>query len=262
MIRFDMLEEQVDSYKAQFYSAKPFEHIVIDGFCDDSKLKEACRNLTAPVSGVDKKSGDFVFAKNKFEKSQFNEVCPEFDILKQELMSDRFAQWVSKVTGENIFIDPDFHGGGLHQGGVGSFLDMHADFNFHPNKRTWFRNVNILLYLNEAWEPSFGGELTLKDGRIPDGESFQIAPIFNRAVIMFTREYTLHGYSEINFPEGSYRRSIAAYGYTEMEKEGDVRTTVWYPERGGIAKKMLARYMPKLIRIKSAIFGSKAKKHK
>ena len=39
-----------------------------------------------------------------------------------------------------------------------------------------------------------------------------IEPIFNRAVIMFTRDFTLHGYDSINFPEGTFRNSIAAYG--------------------------------------------------
>ena len=79
---------------------------------------------------------------------------------------------------------------------------------------------------------------------------------------MFTRCHTVHGYDPINFPEGSYRRSIAAYGYTEKGEEGKLRTTVWSPERSSTLKRILGRHMPKLVKIKSFIFGSGTTKNK
>jgi hypothetical protein len=262
MIDFNKLEENIEELSKGFANAKPFEHLIIDGFCDAKLLEDVLVDIPdANDDGVNK-SRDFVFAKNKFEKALFDEIHPNLKKLKQEILSERFEHILFKLTGEKVFIDPNFHGGGLHQGGQGSFLNMHVDFNYHPNNRKWFRNLNILIYLNKNWKEEYGGELKLLDGRLKDGEIHLIAPLFNRAVIMFTRDYTLHGYEPINFPEGAYRRSIAAYGYTAEASEGIVRTTVWYPENGGVVKKVLGRHMPKLVRFKSLLFGSGTSRNK
>lgn len=262
MINLERLEHDVSKMSNKFLSAMPFEHIVIDDFCNENLLEKALDSLPDAHAAGHNKSNDYIFAKNKFEKSEFDILSPQFSQLKTELMSSRFEVWLSELTDQKIFIDKDFHGGGLHQGGSGSFLDMHADFNYHPNHLSWFRNVNILLYLNKNWEQEYGGQLKLIDGRKKNGKPFLIAPIFNRAVIMFTREHTLHGYDPINFPEGSYRSSIAAYGYTDIGKEGTLRTTVWKPERSSVFKRVLGRHMPKLVKIKSLIFESGTTKNK
>ena len=262
MINLEFLEANVLNMSNDFLNAEPYEHIVIDNFCDPIALKEALHFIPGADSKSHNKSRDYIFAKNKFEKADFQILCPQLEALKNDLMSPDFATFVSKITNEKIFIDPSFHGGGLHQGGLGSFLDMHADFNFHPENLPWFRNVNILLYLNENWRPEFGGELKLMDGRRSDSKVTLIQPIFNRAVIMFTRDYTLHGYDPINFPKGTFRTSIAAYGYTDTGKPGKLRTTIWKPDGNRPFKRILGRIMPDLVKIKARIFGSGTTKNK
>ena len=262
MINFDLLESKLEELALEFSSKKPFSYVIIDNLCDATRLREALGEIPDPNATGVSKSRDLVFAKNKYESSEFNLISSQFAELKADLLSERFANIVTKIVGESIIIDPDFHGGGLHQGGSGSFLNMHADFNYHPSKPKWFRNINALLYLNDNWKPEYGGQLKLKDGRDSTSDIFEIEPLFNRMVIMHTRDYTLHGYDKLSFPEGSYRRSIAVYGYTPQETEGKVRTTVWYPSDGGFFKKVLGRHMPKLVRIKSAIFGSGTTRNK
>ena len=261
MINFDFLEANVEEFSKKFLTAIPYEHIVIDNFCNKDILERCLKYLPDPKLEGYNKSNDYIFAKNKFEKSEFNALCSEFSNLKSELLSERFSSWVSNLTKQKIFIDPAFHGGGLHQGGVGSYLDIHADFNYHPENLNWFRNINILLYLNKNWEEEYKGELKLIDGRLDNGEPLLIEPIFNRAVIMFTRDYTLHGYDPINFPDGSYRSSIAAYGYSLTEKKGKLRTTIWKPQKSSF-KRFLGLHMPKLVSIKSRLFGSGTTKNK
>jgi hypothetical protein len=262
VIDFNKLERSIAELSLSFEQAQPFEHVIIDGFCDAKSLGDVLVGMPdANENGVNK-SRDFIFAKNKFEKALFDEIHPNLKKLKQELLSERFEEFLGKLTGQKIFVDPTFHGGGLHQGGQGSFLNMHVDFNYHPNNPKWFRNINILIYLNKNWKKEHGGELKLSDGRKTEGETLFISPIFNRAVIMFTRDYTVHGYEPINFPEGEYRRSIAAYGYTKEENEGTVRTTVWYPENGGFIKRIIGKHMPKLVKIKTMILGSGTSKNK
>ena len=262
MIDFKFLEENKVKMKNEFLNNQPYEHIIIDKFCNEKDLEDALDLIPDAKDAGHSKSNDYIFAKNKFEKADFHLLSPQLNDLKNNLLSERFSTWLSYITNQKIFIDPNFHGGGIHQGGPGSFLDMHADFNYHPENFSWYRNVNILLYLNKNWKQSYAGQLKLIDGRKKNTKPFLIDPIFNRAVLMFTREYTLHGYDPINFPQGSYRTSIAAYGYTEMAKAGKLRTTIWKPEKTNIFKKFLGKNMPKLISIKSIFFGSGTKKNK
>jgi len=262
MIDFDMLEKNVQGFNESFLSAAPFENIVIDNFCITKDIEDAVELIPDARDAGHNKSNDYMFAKNKFEKADFDLICPQLAQLKIELLSRRFSIWVSALTGQEIFVDPEFHGGGIHQGGQGSFLDMHADFNYHPMNRSWLRNVNILLYLNKNWKADYSGQLKLVDGRVKNGRAVLIEPIFNRAVIMFTRDYTLHGYDPIKFPPGTYRTSIAAYGYSETGEAGKFRSTAWKPESGNFLKRFLGKHMSKLVAFKSHIFGSGTNKNK
>jgi hypothetical protein len=260
MIRFSELEARAPNLRKQFAEARPFSHVVIDGFCDAEDLAELTSMIPDPVSAKIGKSRDYVFARNKFEKSQFRQIAPLFDQLYSELVSDRMSKLLCSITGEEVFIDVDFHGGGIHQGGRDSFLDMHVDFSHHPSHGNWFRNLNVLLFLNQHWKPDHKGELKLRHK--VTGEADEIAPLFNRCVIMQTRDYTLHGYDAIRFPAGWYRRSIAAYAYTLTEEPVKAaRSTTWYPEGSPAWKKALGRCWPILVRWKGAVLGSATAKN-
>lgn len=255
MIDFDRLERERDTYRNAFRNAKPFSLLVVDDLCEPGALRDLIAEMPDPETGEVNLSRDYIFAKHKYEKSDIAKFGPRSADLYAELTSERFQDWLQFVTGDPVFVDPKFHGGGFHQGGQGSFLDMHADFNYHPLNEDWFRNLNILLYLNEGWQKSCGGSLKLRHR--DTGESTEIEPIFNRCVIMHTRDYTLHGYDPISFPVGSYRRSVAAYAYhLDPERQhGAARSTTWHPETGGV-KALIGKAWPQLVAIKTKLFGS------
>ena len=161
MIHFDLLESGKEAYRTAFLHAKPFPHFWIDGVCDHAKLEELYKN----VPEINTRSADYIFARNKFEKSTFHELGGVFQELIDDLLSDRFQSWLKYVTNEDVFIDPGFYAGGIHIGKKKSYLDMHADLNYHPLKENWFRNINLLLYINKDWEPEHKGNLRLKDAR-------------------------------------------------------------------------------------------------
>lgn len=262
MIQFEKIEAMAATLSKQFGAAMPYEHLVVDGFCDDAQLRQLYEEIPDPVEQGINKSRDYMFARNKYEKSGFKDISPRFLALHADLMSDRFQQWLKQVTGQPVFVDPAFHGGGIHQGGPGSYLDMHVDFNTHPEHKDWFRNLNILLYLNPNWQPDHKGQLKLRHKDNPD-QTVLVEPLFNRCVIMFTRDYTVHGYDAINFPPGAYRRSIAAYAYSPLEQaETEHRSTVWYPDSAGVVKSTLGRFWPTLVRVKGRLFGSSTGKNR
>jgi hypothetical protein len=256
MIRFEYLEKNKGKYREQFLNAQPFPHIGIDDVCEPEKIQA----LYEQIPEIETASADYVFAKNKFEKSKFWQMGGLFEELYKDLCSPRFQEWLKYVSNEDVFIDEQFYGGGIHQGKAGSFLDMHADFNYHPLNDKWFRNLNLLLYINKNWKKEYGGELKLEDSRT--GVKTEVDVPFNRLAIMLCRGYTLHGYDPIRFPEGSYRTSIAAYAYTFHENPlEDSRTTMWKVEKSNPIKYLISKIWVPAVKIKSKFSKSKTANH-
>ncbi len=252
MINFDFLEKNKKKLREQYLLAKPFPYLVIDNFCDHDKLLRAYQSIPE----LENKSRDYVFAKNKFEKSNYKVVSGEFEELHNDLHSSRMDKFLSFITNEEVFVDPKNHGGGLHQGKKNSFLDMHLDFNYHPLHNQWYRNLNLLLYLNHEWIAEYGGQLILKDLRTNETKELEVP--FNRMIIQKTCGYTLHGYDQTNFPEGIYRTSIATYAYSNHEMHVEKpRTTDWFPKSdSSMAKKFMAKNYNTAVQIKNKLFGS------
>src|SRR5215204_5484642 len=256
MIHYDYLEAHKDDLRLRYLTARPFPHLAIDGFCEEGKLQA----MLGAMPEIETKSRDYVFAAAKFEKSSFKDISPLYRELYEDLLSERFARLLRYISNEEVFVDPAFHGGGIHQGKKGSFLDMHIDFNYHPLHPTWFRTLNLLLYLNRDWKEEYGGQLKLQDLRT--GERTEIAVPFNRLLIQQTRSYTLHGYDRTHFPEGIHRTSIASYGYVvhshPVEKR---RTTDWHVGEDQYLKRALAWMYDPAVKIKNKLFGSSTARH-
>jgi Rps23 Pro-64 3,4-dihydroxylase Tpa1-like proline 4-hydroxylase len=243
-------KEAYENFKEQ----SPFPYLVLDNFLP----LEIANKVINEIENFHnfQKSNDYVFAKNKFESPNIEIIGIHCDAIRNFFLSSEFADVLSSIYGKPLFVDPYFVGGGLHRGGVGSFLDMHADFNLHPINKSWIRELNILLYLNKNWLPEYGGALELRHATTNNFAT--IEPIFNRLVIMQTNDFTLHGYKRINFPENKFRTSIAAYAYSAaISKEAVTKmrsTTMWVPD-GGV-KSLIAPIVPALVSLKQRIFGS------
>lgn len=241
----------------EYLLAKPYPHLVIDQFCDPAGLEKAYQSIPELTN----KSRDYIFANNKFEKSNYRELSPEFEKLYNELNSKRMNDFLSYIANEEVFVDPKNHGGGLHQGKKNSFLDMHLDFNYHPLNKGWYRNMNLLLYLNKDWKPEYRGHLKLVDLR--SGEEKEIEVPFNRMIIQQTRAFTLHGYGMTQFPENKFRTSIATYAYTRHERLVEKpRTTDWVVKDGKPIKRIIASVYGPAVKIKNMLFGSGTAKNK
>jgi hypothetical protein len=257
MINLQNLEDNKESLRSSYLFARPFPYLIIDNFCESGKI-EALYNKIPELSN---KSRDYIFAKNKFEKSNYRELGPEFEELFTDLVSSRMNDFLSFIANEKVFVDPDNHGGGLHQGKKNSFLDMHLDFNYHPLKKGWYRNMNLLLYLNKNWKPEYKGHLKLQDLR--SGEQKALEVPFNRMIIQQTRAFTLHGYDQTNFPDNLFRTSIATYAYTKHEHEIEKpRTTDWVVKDGRPVKKLIASVYGPAVKIKNFFFGSGTAKNR
>ena len=258
MINFDYLEKAKEELRIKYLTNSPFPYLCLDNICDDEKINR----LYDAIPKLDTKSRDFVFASNKFEKSNYKVLGEDFLELHNDLHSERMDNFLSFICSEEVFVDPKNHGGGIHQGRENSFLDMHLDFNYHPIKKDWFRNLNLLLYLNKDWRPEYKGHLKLEDLR--SGKKEELEVCFNRLIIQQTRAYTLHGYDETNFPKGVYRTSIATYAYTKHKHTVEKRRiTDWVPNASkmSLTKKIILKHYKKVFYIKNKLFGSATAKN-
>ena len=258
MIDFIRLNDDKEKLREEYLTAQPFPHLVIIDICDKDKLDE----LYSQIPEIENVSRDLMFAKNKFEKSNYSELGPLFLELQNDLRSQEMNDFLAFLSGKPTFVDPKNHGGGLHQGRGNSYLDMHLDYNYHPVHNTWWREMNLLLYLNKDWKSSYGGHLKLRDLRTDECKS--IAVDFNTLIIQKCDDYTLHGYDMTNFPKGLNRTSIATYAFTEHKRQiYKSRTTDWFPsqENSSDMKKFIGRQMPKIIRFKSLFLKSRTAKN-
>lgn len=239
-------------FAKMFRSSMPVRHVVIDDFLEHELAQRLFDDLPSPDEMP--KSRDYMFS-DKRELSTLDKHSEASRALHEAFMSDAFASFLEKLVGKSTFVDPQYVGGGFHAGAEGSFLDLHTDFNVHPTQSNWFRQLNILLYLNPGWEQDWGGELLLTDE--PTNPTISVEPRFNRLVIMESTDRSFHGYKQIAFPPGRSRRSIAAYGYSVIEANSVARrTTTWAPQEAGVIKRILAKNWNWMVLTKNRFFGS------
>lgn len=134
---------------------------------------------------------------------------------------------LSNIVGVQLYPDHGLHGGGWHIHASGGKLNPHLDYSLHPQMGLQ-RKLNLILYLCEDWEESYGGHFGLWNSN-PDGTANamtkEISMGFNKAVLFDTTQNSWHGMSRpVTCPEGKYRKSIAVYYLTEPVGDVDTRS--------------------------------------
>jgi hypothetical protein len=208
-------EEKIKELRKQFESAEPCKHIALDNFLLDTVANTLYENFPKlETLNVKRKS----INENKSEEYHFEKFHSQFSEMRDFLNTPEMYEWISKVTGiEGLRSSDDSLGSGVHQGGQGSFVDVHVDINMNP-KAQLHRRINLLIYLNKNWKDEYGGALEFWDKDVKNCVS-SVLPNFNRAAIMVTDETSYHGYSKINIPEGESRKSFYCYYYTPAGKD-------------------------------------------
>jgi hypothetical protein len=134
--------------------------------------------------------------------------------LNDLLASPKFLSDLSYITGiPRLLADEQLLGGGIHITGPGGRLDVHVDFNFIKDRQL-HRRLNLLLYLNDPWQPNWGGQFQLWDKEVKNCEAV-FDPVFNRCIIFETNEVSFHGVVPISPSAPAPRKSFAVYYYTK-----------------------------------------------
>jgi len=218
------ITERLHKLAGQYQAAQAFPHIAIDDLFPADLLHQVVGEFPAPEAMSIRFDSE---REKKSAESNWSMLGPATRSLITGMNSGAFLSALTELTGiPRLIADEQLEGSGLHQISSGGLLDIHADFSNHSTGL--HRRLNALLYLNEGWDPAWGGHLELWDPtmtRLVEA----IEPQFNRLVVFTTSSDSFHGHpTPLATPPGVMRRSVAAYYYTvSREVPTDPHSTRW-----------------------------------
>lgn len=209
MMPLARLNRERDEIRARYLAAKPYPHVVLDGYFDEAVLER----MSSEFPNRGKRDWVSYDTVNEIKQTSRGVVglSPYAQAFLWQACSEPFLGFLRHITGlQDLTLDPLFHGGGLHESFRGGWLNVHADWTKHP-VLPLARRLNMIVYLNRDWDPSWGGALELwAPGAKAAGAS--VEPLFNRAVIFPTTEETLHGFpTPMTCPDDRSRKSISLF---------------------------------------------------
>jgi hypothetical protein len=237
------LEDLLDDYK----HAHPFPHFVLDNLFPSVILDSILEEL--PPASSEKwvnHRNQLVIKSNLRSAVDLEEHGYEFVSI---LHSAAFLYFLTEITGiKGLLPDPYLGGAGYHVVYEGGKFEVHADRNtdYHSGLH---RRLAMLVYLNKAWQPEFGGQLELWN---QDGTRCEkvIDPIFNRTVIFEIDDHNFHAVRPVASGSGAARKAFAVYFHTAdrgIVPHGSVYTPSMFQERDGLIHRAARATLPPLI---------------
>lgn len=217
------LDQLARERAAEFATAAPFPHVVIDEFLAPDVAEACSQDFSAAERGW---KHYHHYNERKLALTDLTKMPPRTRALFEDLQGDAFVDFVSRLSGiDDLISDPDLEGAGMHLVRPGGFLNVHTDFLTHSKKPSWRRMINILIYLNKDWEESWQGNLELWDADLENCVQ-SIAPVFNRCVIFATVPNSYHGHPhKLACPEGMARKGLLLYYYVDEGHDLELTST-------------------------------------
>jgi hypothetical protein len=221
-------------HRSAYSTNSPYPHILIDDFLPVSVAERLLSVFPEPNDSVwlDWRKRDAVHQPRKQgigTAERLDRVHPFVHNIIFAFNSHPMIRFLETLTGIDCLIpDPHLTGGGLHQILPQGKLAIHADFNYLEDLKL-YRRINLLLFLNQDWDETYGGHLELWDASM-DHCVRRILPVFNRCVIFNTSRTSFHGHPQpLNCPPNVTRKSLAFYYYTRdaAAGEGPIHSTLW-----------------------------------
>jgi Rps23 Pro-64 3,4-dihydroxylase Tpa1-like proline 4-hydroxylase len=196
LLPLEKMEQKVDSWAREYRENRPYPHIGIDNFFDETVIQELTLDYPAAShASWQRASFDPQYEEAKLSLDRVEEFPPSIRTFIETLNSPIFLSFLERLVGiDGLIPDPYLTGGGLHMIPRGGRLGIHADFNLHK-KFGLDRRLNLLLYLNQNWQPEWGGEFELWDKDVKNRVKSYL-PIANRLVVFSTTDISFHGHPE------------------------------------------------------------------
>jgi len=226
--------------RAEFLAAAPFPHLVLDDFLPEDVADALAAEFDdpsiawQPLHHVNERKSVF---------GDLERMGPVAASTIRALHAPEMRSALERLTGiAGLIGDPDLDGAGLHRTGPGGHLNVHTDALAHGKRRTWSRQLNLILFLNRDWSEAYRGDLELWDAGVHHCVR-RIAPAFNRCVLFQTTPASFHGVPDgVSCPEGRSRKSLALYYFRDEAHVVPLRPTHYVPRpRDAFARRVLIR---------------------
>ncbi len=245
---FGTWTQSLETHRKQFQEAQPFQHCVIPNFLNEDLARSLSETFPTPSSAPEL---TWHFYNNPLERKY---ACNDFSfsndrtkmisrVFDEALQSTELLDYLKQITGiENLETDPTLHGAGIHFYPHNGKLDIHLDYNIHP-KLNKERRINIIYYLNEKWDPSWGGDLNFYSKDLDPAKIASVQPMWNTAAVFRTSDISYHGLpAPMRCPEGEGRKSLAIYYISPVRENATSRYKAEYvPSPGQPVKEELAK---------------------
>lgn len=208
------------------YGKVPFDYWVIDDFFSHTTAIQ----LSDDFMDINNRNWFVYDNPLEIKKTCNNWWCfpPVTYNIVQYLNSPYVIDMIEAITDipeGSLHTDPGLHGAGWHIHGNGGKLNIHLDYSVHP-KLGLERKYNLILYLSQEWDPTWGGGLELwshdEECNLPKEMIKTIDVKFNRAVLFDCSKNSWHGFSQpISCPPDQYRKTIAMYYLTQLDEYAD-----------------------------------------
>ena len=140
--------------------------------------------------------------------------APLIETLSSSFNSHHAVTWIQKqINCGGLIPDPHLTGGGICKIPNGYNLELHTDFNWHDDLKL-NRKVNLLFFLNERWQDSWGGSLEFWNKERTERIQ-KISPEPNRLLFWIYEPDLAHGVPDIICaPDNISRNNLVLLYYT------------------------------------------------
>jgi hypothetical protein len=214
----DAVLRDVDRHRDAFLHADPFKHVAIENFFEPLFAERLLADF--PSFNPHLAKNEVGLAGGKAVNTNIRQISSTYQELYELIAAQPFLEFVSRLSGiPDLILDPKMYGGGTHDNRHGQELDPHVDFNYDEAEQL-HRRLNLIVYMNPEWRSEWGGALEIHSNPRDPGTNRikSYAPLFNRAVMFETNEFSWHAFPKIDLPEGKRhlsRKSISIYLYTK-----------------------------------------------
>lgn len=211
----------ISALREQFLAKRPYGYANVGELFDNTTLISVSKEVGDHVESLPAER-DFYASYRKHKLSDMQRMPFNTQSLVGYLNSQEFIRILEKITNINeIYGDPDLLGGGIHAIGRDGYLKLHTDFNWHP-KLKMHRRLNLLIYINEVWDPQWNGNIELWDSNAKT-RLLSMAPQLGNALLFETTDFSYHGHPDpLKCPNNVYRKSIAMYYYTQTRPPSQI----------------------------------------
>jgi len=204
--------------KDKFITAKPFEHVVIDNFLEET-YAEKISNLFPNPDHCWHEYKNPIEVKYTFDN--INILPKEIKNYFYYLSTPEITNIIRNITAiDNLEFDEYLHGAGIHVHPRNGRLNIHLDYEKHPFSGKE-RRLNIILFMTKDWNTNWNGSNELWNSDVSKCIT-KTDVKFNRAIIFKTNDISWHGLPDkLTCPNNIYRKSLAYYYVSPLNTQKD-----------------------------------------